>query len=261
MNPTPADLERLDNELSSPPMQIVHIPPDPMVMVAAAIEKGMDPQKILDFIDRVNATKAAEVFAQAVAKFQAECPQILKDRPVKNRSGETMYSFASYDDVNKAVAPLLKECGIVVTFDIDPEVKNNLMTGTCRIRVGSHSECTRMPIPISKGMNTSASQDFGGTLTYLKRYLFCAALNIIVTDELESDRDGSDGFITPEQVAEVNAALERCKDAGQPVTLGKFLAWVGATAKMTVESIDKMPTRTLDLALNFLASKAKGGAK
>jgi hypothetical protein len=279
VNPTDADLERLDNEQNPPITRqkndhlpevadgtmsgsiTVHRPPDPMAMVASAIEKGMDPQKILDFIDRVNATKATEKFAASLAKFQAECPQILKERQVSFGQSKGGYKFASYDDINKAIAPLLKECEIVVTFSVEPQMQGNLLVGTCFIRVGSHCVPTTLPIPIAKGMNTNDAQNFGGTMTYLKRYLICAALNIIITDNLEEDRDGADGFITPDQVAEVNAALERCKEAGQPVTLNKFLSWIGETTKTTVESIDKIPMRALDNALNFLARKAKGGAK
>lgn len=258
MNPTTAGLERLDNELAP-----VYTPPDPMAMVAAAIDKGMDPQKILDFIDRVNATKAAEKFAASLAKFQAECPQILKTRLVQFGERKGGYKFASYDDINKAIAPLLKECEIVVTFSVEPQMQGNLLVGTCFVRVGSHCVPTTLPIPIAKGMNTNDAQNFGGTMTYLKRYLICAALNIIITDNLEADDDGANlgSPLTPEQIAEVNAGFEACKDAGNPVNLKAFLDWLSKASKTKIESIDQMPQRTLDLALNFFRDKTKGGAK
>lgn len=233
----------------------VIIPPNPMAMVAAAIDKGMDPEKILDFIERVKRTEAAEGFAKSLAKFQAECPQILKTRQVKFSGDRVAYKFASYDDIDKVIAPLLRDCGIVLSFSFD-EPKDGRIMGTCRVRVGNHMEPTTLPVPFTKGQNTNAAQDLGATITYAKRYLICAALNIRITDNLEEDTDGisSADFLNPAQVAEVEAGLKACVDAGQPIkSLARWLDWVQPGLK----TVKEMPQRFLQVALNDLARRAQ----
>lgn len=220
-------------------------PQDELVLVSQAIEKGMDPQKILDFIDRVNARKAAEAFAAALARFQSECPQILKERLVSFGPSKGGYKFASYDDINKCIAPLLRECGIVITFSIAPDMKGNLLVGTCHVTVGSHTVPTTLPIPIAKGINTNDAQNFGGTLTYLKRYLICAALNIVITDNLEEDKDGV-LFITPEEIETLNVLIEKTG-----TDLQRFLTWA------KVETLDQLPQAKFAAAVSMLGKKVK----
>lgn len=220
--------------------------PHPLALVERAIEKGMDPNAILDFIERVKKTEAAEKFAVALAKFQAECPQILKERMVKTRDGGKLYNFASFDDIMKAIGPLLKECGIAVTFSVAPTMTGNLLVGTCFVRVGSHCVETTLPIPIAKGINTNDAQNFGGTMTYLKRYLLCAALNIVVTDELEKDTDGV-LFVNEEQVAMIKDLLKSCENAGNAVN---FDRWLNVYKAERIETICAADFQKIVLDLN-----------
>lgn len=218
-------------------------PPSPLALVEQAIAKGMDPQAVLDFIERANKMKAAEVFAAAIAKFQAECPQILKERMVKTRDGGRLYNFASFDDIMKAINPLLKECGIAVTFSVAPTMTGNLLVGTCFVRVGSHCVETTLPIPIAKGINTNDAQNFGGTMTYLKRYLLCAALNIVVTDELEKDTDGV-LFVNAEELAALKELIDKTN-----TDLARFLKWAECPA------LEQLPQGKFAAAVSMLGKK------
>lgn len=226
----------------------VHNPPSPLALVAQAIEKGNSPadlNALLDFAERVKKDAAAEAFAKALAGFQSEIPHILKERSVSFKGGVgTMYKFASYDDIKRVIGPYQKKWGIVTTFTA-PTFANQLLVGTIRVRVGTHYEDTTLPIPIPQGMNTNKAQDFGGAIKYLQRYLFCAALDIVTTDE-DDDGAGLDDFISGEEVATINAAIEAAEKAGHPFKLAKFLGW------LNVESLDKLTRKDLPKALDEL---------
>jgi hypothetical protein len=221
----------------------------PLDMISMALHQGHSPEKLnalLDFAERVKKTEAAERFAESLAAFQAECPQILKERTVKNKSGGEMYKFASYDDVKKAVGPLMQKYGIVATFSMN--LTGGVMLTTCRIRVGSHCEETTLPIAIPQGMNTNKAQDFGIAVTYAKRYALCAALDIVTTDD--DDDGGSLGdYITAEQIGEINGLIAQCEKAGRPVNFKAFLKW------LAVESLDKLYQRDIYKATEELKRK------
>lgn len=228
-------------------------PATPLELIELALERGLDPGKLMDLAERWQANRAAEEFAKAIAGFQAECPQILKERVVNRKDGGRMYLFASYDDIKKRTQPLQTKWKIATTFTA-PKVENNVMTGTCRVRVGSHFEDTTLSLPVPKGLNTNSAQDFGQAVSYLKRYLYCMALDIVVTDE-DDDAQALGDCITAKQIEEVNRAIADCEAAGKPINFQKFLAWLG------VSSLDQLPQRDVDKAVAELRRKAKEGAK
>jgi hypothetical protein len=249
-----------DTEAAPVPRMLVDVKadPSPLALMAEAIAKGHSPadlHALLDFAERVKKDMAAERFAAALAKFQAECPQILKEREVRRKSeggqqGGVMYRFASYDDIKKKVSPLQRECGIVTTFTA-PKIENGTLMGTIRVRVGAHCEETSLPIQIPKGINTNSAQDMIAATTYLRRILFCMALDIQVTDDLDDDGASLGDFVTEAEEKELKDGIEKCKQAGKPVNLPLFLEWLEAP------SLDKVLRRKLDMALKELDRKLK----
>ena len=77
--------------------------------------------------------------------------------------------------------------------------------------------------------------------------------------EADEDRDGNaEGTgLSPEQIKEINYLIAACADAGKPVEYRKFLAWLDPNAT----DLSDVPQRRLDLALDYLTKKLKGGAK
>lgn len=245
-----------DTEAAPMPRMLVEVKPDPspLALVAEAIAKGHSPAELhalLDFAERVKKDMAAEKYAKALARFQAECPQILKTRQVKFGENRGGYKFASYDDIDKVIAPLLRACEIVISFSFD-KPEGNLLMGTCRVQVGSHIVPTTLPVPFAKGQNTNAAQDLGVTITYAKRYLLCAALNIRITDNLEADTDGttSSDFISDKQLKELKAIIGRVESILQQdipdERMQQFLGW------LQVESLDKLPVGSYQKAFDEL---------
>lgn len=235
---------------------------NPVSLMAIALEKKADPEtisKLMDLQERYERNEAAKKYADAISGFQSECPMVFKSREVANNQGKVMYRFANYEDIVHTIRDLLRKWNIVVTFTIDQT--ETLMKGTVRIRVGTHFEDSTLSVPVPKGMNTNATQDFGMAVSYLKRYLLCAALNIVVTGE-DNDARSLLHKITPEQIEQINLAFERCEKKGVKVDMKKFLDWNSAIAKIPIEDLSDIPSAQFDRLMTFLDDKEKkAGAK
>jgi len=230
----------------------------PLALIDKAIEKGISPDqlgKLMDLQERWEQREAAKRFAEAVTAFQAECPRVKKERQatIPGREGKTGYGykFANFEDVDRAVAPLLAKHQIVVTFDSE-HVAQGQASGlkiTCRVRVGTHVEDTRFTLPIPAMNQVNDAQRYGVALSYAKRYAFCAALKIVVADE---DDDAADLFerITAEQVAQVKAEIERTG-----TKLPAFLNWIG------VAQLDLIPAAQWAVVQDHFRRKPSKGAE
>lgn len=212
--------------------QLVPVPqaPDLLAMLDKAIDRGVSVDqlgKLFDLIERRDAKAAAEAFAAAITGFQAECPQIKKERIAKGTDGGKFqgFTYASLDDIDAVVRPLLTRWGIVVSFTMG-EVTNNLLPCTCRVRVGTHVEETTLAVPIPP-LTANDTQKFGAACSYVKRYTFCAALNIVISDE---DDDATKlGFVTADEAAELEALVAE-KERTEGLNRIKFFEFIKATA-------------------------------
>ncbi len=232
--------------------------PTTLSMLSALADRGVtDPAIIGQFMDlheRHERNEAAKTFAVALSGFQSACPTITKRREVKDRSGNLLYKFANYEDIILEIRELLKFWKIVVTFTIDQP--DALMKGTVRIRVGTHFEDYTLAVPVPKGMNTNDTQNFGMATSYLKRYLLCAALNIVVAGE-DDDARGLVEKITRDQIGNLNEGIDACHAAGNTVDMEKFKAWLAAKANNPIEDLSDVPAKLYTEAMGFLQRKAK----
>ena len=188
--------------------ELVKSEANPMALLQAAIDKGVNPdqlEKLIALQERWDRSRAAERFAEAISGFQRECPVVLKQRTAKIRGsrGDYSYNFADYSDVMAVAGPALSRHGIVVTFTT--ELKDRLLGVTCRVRVGTHVEETHLDLPIPN-MSVNDAQQFGAAVSYGKRYVLCAALNVVVSDGLDDDAHALDR-ITREQADEIRRLL------------------------------------------------------
>ena len=258
---------------------------NPLVLLQSMIEKGVDPsalKQMMDLSERWEANQAAKKFAAAITLFQSKCEAVYKRRSAQfdekdSAGGKTgkkidAYKFASYDDIMAEVQPILAECEIVVTFTTEePEKDKPGMRGTCRVRVGTHCEETKLFLPIP-AMKVNATQMFGAALSYLKRYLLCAALNIRTTDQ---DNDAGTQFdtITAKQQATLDDYRQAIEDIqakatatgfvfANPFSMGRFWQWAKCKtfAELPAEKYGEA-AKLLNEKKCRLEEEAKGGAK
>lgn len=154
-------------------------PGNPMDLLSMAVERGTDPaqlEKLTELYERWQRNQAAQAFADALASFQRDCPQIHKSRKADR------FAYASYDDIMHQVQPVLADCGLSVSFDME-QTQANMMTCTVIVKGGVHEQRTKLTVPIPDSIKVSSTQQYGAAVSYVKRYALCAALNIVVTNE------------------------------------------------------------------------------
>lgn len=228
---------------------------NPLALLQAAIEKGMDPDKLgklMDLAERWEANQAAAAFGVALASFQSQCPVIKKKRKA-DVGGKFSFQYAGFDDIDRVVRPILAECGLSVTFKAQDDAGNGngnarRLKVTCQVRHGSHTEETTVNIPIP-AMSVNDTQQYGAAVSYAKRFSLCAALNIVVSDE-DDDAAKLVQVVTEEQAAEIEALI-----AEKSVDLGKFLDWC------QVASITDIPAANYPKVVHTLRVKRKVGGK
>jgi hypothetical protein len=164
---------------------------DAEALIAKAIEHGVPVEaleRLLAMRAELKREQARGAFARALADFQAEVPPIPKTRTasVSTARGSYRYHYADIADIQRAIAPRLKVCGLAVTFDTRAE-NDTLVVGCIVHHIDGHSIRSEFPMPIDRAARMNDTQKIGSALTYGRRYALCAALGIVTA---EDDDDG-----------------------------------------------------------------------
>jgi hypothetical protein len=190
--PLPSGLTK-DQPMST---ELVHVAPSQIAprpsyaqIIASGYEHGLTTEALAMLVEaqKDDDRRAAEAaYNAAVAKFQSLCPPVCKTRTMGEGSG-LKYQYASYDDVMRVAKPHLDACGLAVSFS--SETLDSAIKATCRISHGPHHEDHTFTVPIP-AMKVNDTQRFGAAMKYAFRYCLTGALNIVVTDDLDSDAAG-----------------------------------------------------------------------
>lgn len=219
----------------------------PLAVIEKAVSSGADPDKLerlFALYERDQATQARKAFDAAMARFQAECPPIVK----ATKGEKAMYS--SLEDIMTTVRDPLSRNGLSIIWNtekIDGELYSLL---TVRHAEG-HSETSRYPILVQEmamgRYKLNESQAMGVANSYARRYNLCNALGLAPVGE---DRDGH----VP------HAPVELISDR----QLSQLLDWVSqaeleaATVAEAygVAALSDLPLAKFDNALNRLKATA-----
>lgn len=191
-------------------------------------------EKMLDMQERILNRNAKQAFMADFATMQAELPEIAERGESHNKQ-----KYATLEDINEAVKPILQKHGFGVSF----RVKQNghiIVTGILSHREG-HSEETEMMLPADNSGSKNAVQAIGSTVSYGKRYVLCALLNISTRKE---DDDGNGGAVSNEQAVEIDLLMRKVK-----ADKARFLKFMG------VEDVRDIRACDYQKAMNSLNSK------
>lgn len=143
-------------------------------------------QQLLEMQERVLDRQAEQEFQNALADMQAELPAIEKNGVIKDRNGNPVSRYAKFEDVNKAVMPFMQKHGFSINFETQQAQGAVHVVGTLRHR-GGHKVSTMLSLPTDTSGFKNAVQAVGSSVSYGKRYVMSALLNLTTTDE---DDDG-----------------------------------------------------------------------
>ena len=166
-----------------------------------AIESGAG----VDALERLMAMRrelkeefSKESFFRSLSKFQFECPEIIKDKKVMDKTGNKVrFSYAPLDSIIKVVKEPLKNNGF--SYTIETQQDKDSVTAICSLHhVDGYTKTANFKVPIDPGGYMNEPQKVATALTYSKRYAFCNATGIMTADQ-DNDANGLTKKATPEQ--------------------------------------------------------------
>lgn len=218
------------------------------VIASAARDPSVDVDKMLKLMDlheRIVARQAKAAYNAALAELQPKLPIIAERGGITNTAGKVQSKYALWEDVVKAIAPMLSEHGFALSFRIGRDTDRMTVTGILSHSAG-HSEETTLSLPLDMSGSKNAVQGVGSTVSYGKRYVTQAMLNLASGDDDDGQGGTTDGTISAEQKDELVGLM---KETGADTE--KFLKWAG------VASLDEIKAANFVQAKRGLESKRK----
>lgn len=167
-------------------------------------------ERLLEMRERIENRRAIEAYNEAMSNVQAAMPAVVRNK--KNTHTGSTYAdmYAIADDV----LPLIHKHGFGLSFSECPPTQPNCIGVACRASHRSgHSEIYQFNVPIdaagSQGkINKTATQAYGSTLTYGRRYATCGVFNIIMTD---SDGNAAAKPAEPSKLEALKSLIDETK--------------------------------------------------
>ncbi len=220
-----------------------------------ASSPDVDPAKfhaMLDVQERILNKKAESEFNQALARLIKKIPRVKKDGSVEYENKKTgkmekAFSFATWENVDSIIRPLMDDEGFILSFD--SQMKDGggaVITGTILHSAG-HSRSASIPLALDASGGKNNLQGMGSTLSYGKRYTTFMLLNVVTEGEDDDGTRGGMVFINEAQVSEIEKLIEETKSIRE-----KFLEAMGVIV------IENLQAKDFAKAVNALmAKKAK----
>lgn len=176
------------------PLQVID--PNPLSMLASALQQGHDVDKLgklMDLAERHEANEARKSFAVAMSKFQAMCPAIVDNKTATvtmSGGGAYTYSYADLDGIMRTIKPSMKKCGLSVRFNTAISDDGKKIKSLCYVQHrDGHTEVSEFVAPVDESLKINDSQKMGSANSYASRYNLVNALGLTTGE----DDDGAAG--------------------------------------------------------------------
>lgn len=229
------------------------------VIERAALNPDVDVEKmerLYAMHEKAMERQARMAFASALAEMQPKLPVI--DRkgkiivPAKDGKAGHSTPYATWEDMNDAIRPVLHDHGFALSFRIGQAQDGKItVTGVLSHRQG-HAEETTITLMHDSSGSKNAVQAVGSSVAYGKRYTAMALLNITSRAPQDCDDDGAAAdasqWINDQQVADLVALME---EVGADRT--RFLNF------LRIDTLAHLPAKRFGEAVKAL--EAKRGAQ
>jgi ERF superfamily len=224
------------------------------IFQALARDPTIEPSRIaqlMELQERAEKREAERQFIAALNRLQPQLPRVQKKGRIafeSKRTGDSQNTpYALFEDIDAAVRPLLHAEGFSISFGTSPLEKGGILITATLSHAAGHSRTESMPLPFDTSGSKNNIQAVGSTLSYGKRYLVCAMLNIITEGE---DDDGAGiGFIDERQTNTIIDMFGACEMT--PESQSKFLAL------MKAEAVSEIHKRDYPKAMTLLRAKLR----
>lgn len=182
--------------------------------------------------------------------MQGELPVINLNGVIKNRHGKEQSRYALWEDINEGIKPVLAKHGFVLTFRVETSPDYISVTGILD-HTGGGSRSSHIGLPMDSSGSKNAVQSYGSSISYGKRYVAQALLNLTCAGE---DDDGAAssvdiGFLDKDTQERLRSELNKVSGNEK-----LFLKNLG------VESWDRFPAKQYERA-NMLIKRKREQSK
>lgn len=183
----------------------------------AARDKDVDVPKmqaLLEMHEHVVKRNAEAAFNAAFAEMQSEMPEI-DERGQISVGNQVRSRYALFEDINKTVKPILQKYGFAVMFKTLPGEKGSITVEGILMHREGHRESTPITLEADTSGSKNGVQSIGSSVSYAKRYVLCALLNITTRGEDDDGRKAGTPVITEKQVADLRALADESTRDGE----------------------------------------------
>lgn len=212
-------VQRIDAKETMP--QVVSDSATLMAVISrAASDSTCDIEKMERLIllsERMQSASASQAFNAAMAEMQCDLPSI-----AERGKGHGTVRYATFEDINDVVKPIMQKHGFAVSFKVEHHQGGINVTGVLMHKAG-HREETTMLLPSDTSGSKNAVQAVGSSVSYGKRYVMSALLNLTTRGE---DDDGlaavPTAHVTLVQASAISALLKQCTDKTNDWFVGEY---------------------------------------
>lgn len=184
---------------------------------------------MMDMQRQLTKDQAERAFNEALAQMSMDMPRIKKkgkveylvDKTKKDGPKEEAFKFAKYEDIDRAIRPLLVKYGFSLSFTTEPRTVDGgglTMVGLLS-HIQGHGRDARIAVALDSSGGKNNIQGMGSSSSYGKRYVTCLLLNIIT--EGEDDDGNTSEVISTEQAVDIDQRLRKLGEEYR----NRFLKW------------------------------------
>lgn len=219
----------------------------------AAIERmaeKADPEtlsKLLDVQLRVMDKQAEMEFNSAFTEMSMRIPRIIKKGSVgykdkATQKTEEAFRFATYEDIDAKIRPVLQEFGFSLSFDTQERAGGGVVVTATLAHRNGHSRSSSISVALDNSGGKNNIQGMGSSSSYGKRYAMCNILNIVTVGE---DDDAEGAFCINEgQISEIEQLI--IESGTKPAAFLKLLK---------AETLNDIKQKDFARAVNSLKAK------
>ena len=182
---------------------------------AISVEKM---ERLEAMFERISARQAKADFDEAFARLQPILPEVRKNGKITftDKNGEVRATpFATLEDINDAVKPLLAEHGFSLRHRVETTAEGRILVTAVLAHGGHREEVAFPPLAADTSGSKNNVQGMGSSMTYARRYTTVAILNI-TTRGMDDDGKAAgdmpvDPLISAEQADSLRKLLQQTK--------------------------------------------------
>ena len=179
------------------------------------------------------ADEAKIKFNGALARMTTGRLRVKKNGRVDLGAGKGGYDFATWEDMDDVIRPLMEREGFTLSFNMEHKEGGGAVVSGTLLHIDGHSRTVTVPLALDSGAGRNNLQAMGSTLSYGKRYVTEMLFNIVREGTDDDGKLGGTVFITAEQIEEIERLIT---EGGIP--RDGFLEWMGAVRVENIQAGD-----------------------